>query len=173
MEKFIIKTMLMAFCLAFIPSIRSSAFNPNGLRKACEAAKKSSARIEEITAKLQKANKQNNLNKLQQTAPAREALSNGYSPAVGRAVYTADRAVHTATRSFTCDHCHGLGYIVVQGTRMSCGICKGKGRKILAMNAVPNAVEKPSEPFWKSTWFVVACCGALVLGAGYCFGKAS
>lgn len=164
MDKFIIKTMLMALCLAFIPSLRGSAFNPKGLQKAVQAVTKSTEKSEKAAEKLLKEMEKSNPNKLQQAA--RETGSNGYG-------YAGARAGQVAMRSVQCRHCHGSGYAVIQGTRMRCGFCNGTGRVMQAMNAVPSAVEKPSEPFWKSTWFIVACCGTLLLGGGYYWGKAS
>lgn len=164
MDKFIIKTMLMALCLAFIPSLQGWAINVKPIQKIVKTVVKEAPEGKQAAKELLEKMGKNNSKELQQAA--RETGSNGYG-------YAGARAGQVAMRSVQCRHCHGSGYAVIQGTRMRCGFCNGTGRVMQAMNAVPSAVEKPSEPFWKSTWFIVACCGTLLLGGGYYWGKAS
>lgn len=164
MDKFIIKTMLMAICLAILTPLHGLAINLKPIQKIVKTAVIKAPKEKEAAENLLKKMGKNTPNEMQQAA--RGTGSNGYS-------YAGARAGQVVMRSMQCRHCHGSGYAVVQGIRMRCGFCNGTGRAMQAMNAVPSAVEKPSEPFWKSTWFIVACCGALLLGGGYCWGKAS
>lgn len=167
MEKFINKAILIIFCLTLIPSLQGFAINVKPFQKIVQSVPKiaskeenSAAKLQKKLEKLQKELEENSSKKLPQAA--RETGSNGYG-------YAGARVGQVATRPVQCHHCHGVGYT----NGVLCGFCNGKGRVMQVMNAVPRSTEKPSEPFWKSTWFIVACCVAVGFGGGYCWRKAA